>query len=149
VTPGLGSALAGLQDVTLITTPEATRIIGCAMQVHSELGPGLFESVYEECLSHELRKAGMAYRRQVALPLKYDGQVMARAFVADLIVEESVLVEIKSVETVLLVHRAQVQTYLRLSGLQKGLLFNFNTDRLKNGIWSFLASNPEVSSDPP
>jgi GxxExxY protein len=126
--------------MSLITTPEATRVIGCALRVHTELGPGLFESVYEDCLTHELRKAGLAFRRQVGLAVTYDGRTFPRAFVADLIVEDALLVEIKSVETVLAVHAVQVQTYLKLSGLQKGLMINFNVASLRDGIRSFLST---------
>jgi GxxExxY protein len=130
-------------DMTLVTTPEATQLIGCAMRVHSELGPGLFESVYEECLAHEMRKAGLAFRRQVVMPVIYDGRVFPRAFVVDLIVAEQILVELKSVETILPVHDKQVITYLRLSGLTQAFLFNFKSDLLKNGLKSYLASPPK------
>ena len=108
------------------------------MRVHTAVGPGLFESVYEECLAHELRRDGLAFRRQVTLPFVYDGIVIPRSFTADLIVEESVLVELKSIEKFHPVHDAQMLTYLRIAGLQKGLLFNFNTARLKHGIKSFV-----------
>lgn len=124
--------------MSLITTPTATAVIGCAIRVHSALGPGLFESVYEDCLAHELSKAGLAVRRQVALPLTYDGRVFPRAFIADLIVADAVLVELKCVERLLPIHSAQVLTYLRLSGLEKGLLINFNVVKLKDGLKSFL-----------
>ena len=133
-----GGPFAANRAVTLITTPEATEIIGCAIRVHTKLGPGIFESVYEDCLAHELTKAQLAFRRQVVLPVVYDGVEMRRAFVVDLIVEEQVLVEIKSAQTILPVHGKQVLTYMRLSGLEKGLLFNFNEDRLKDGIKSFV-----------
>jgi GxxExxY protein len=124
--------------VALITTPAASTIIDCAIRVHRGLGPGLFESIYERSLSHEFGKAGMAFRRQVALPVRYDGLELGRAFCVDFIVEESVVVEIKSVETVLPVHASQVLTYLKLSGLKKGLLINFNAALLKDGIKSFV-----------
>jgi GxxExxY protein len=106
------------------------------------LGPGLFESVYEECLAHELRKNGLAFRRQVVMPVTYDGRVFPRAFVADFIVEEQILVELKSVETVLPVHDKQVITYLRLSGLRQAILFNFKSELLKHGMKSYLADLP-------
>lgn len=108
------------------------------MKVHSAIGPGVFESVYEECVAHELRKAGLSFRRQVTLPLTYDGVVLPRAFSADVIVENAVLVELKTVEKLLPIHGAQLLTYLRLSGMEKGLLINFNTIRLKDGIRSVL-----------
>ena len=124
--------------MALITNPTATAVIGCALRVHTAVGPGLFESVYEECLAHELRRDGLAFRRQVTLPFTYDGIVIPRSFTADLIVEESVLVELKSIEKFHPVHDAQMLTYLRIAGLKKGLLFNFNTVRLKQGIKSFV-----------
>lgn len=124
--------------MALITSPEATQVIGCAMRVHTQLGPGMFESVYEECLAYELRKAGLEFRRQVVLPVQYDDMVLPRAFLADLIVEGQLLVELKSVQEVLPVHSTQVLTYLRLSGLRKGLMINFNVDKLKDGLKSFV-----------
>jgi GxxExxY protein len=126
--------------VPLISTPEARQLIGCAIRVHKALGPGLFESVYEECLAHEMRKARLAFRRQVLMPVTYDGRKFPRAFTVDLIVAEQILVELKSVELILPVHDKQVITYLRLSGLEHGLLINFKTDLLKNGLRSFVAS---------
>lgn len=124
--------------MALITTPVATAVIGCATRVHSQLGPGLFESVYEECLAHEFLKAGLKFQRQVTLPLIYEGLSLPRAFTADFIVEKSVVVELKSVERILSIHCAQVLTYLRVSGLRKGLLINFNTSLLREGIKSFV-----------
>ena len=110
------------------------------MRVHTALGPGLFESIYEECLAHEMHKTRLPFRRQVILPVTYDGRVFPRAFVADFIVAEQILVELKSVETILPVHDKQVITYLHLSGLQQGLLFNFKSDLLKHGMKSYLVS---------
>jgi GxxExxY protein len=108
------------------------------MRVHSSLGPGLFESVYEHCLAQEFLKSGLAFKRQVTLPLCYEGIELQRAFVADFIVEASVLVELKSIDRLLTVHSAQVLTYMRLAGLKKALLINFNTVHLRNGIKSFV-----------
>lgn len=122
-----------LARMALITSSVATTIIDCAIRVHTEIGPGLFESVYHECLSHELLRAGLEFRRQVQIKLIYDGLALKCAFRADLVVENQVLVEIKSLERLLPVHHAQVLTYLRLSGLRKALLFNFNTRRLREG----------------
>ena len=126
--------------VGLITTTEGTQIIGCAIRIHRALGPVLFESVYEECLAHELGKSGLAFRRQVTLPVTYDGLVFPRAFVADFVVEEKIPVELKCIETILPVHAKQIITYLRLAGLSQGLLINFKTDLLKHGLKSFLSS---------
>lgn len=124
--------------MSLITSPTATAVIGCALRVHQALGPGLFESVYEQCLAYELDDARIPFRRQVKLPMRYAGMDLPMAFTADFIVDEAVLVELKSVERTLSIHHAQVLTYLRLSGLRKGLLINFNTVRLKDGIKSFV-----------
>lgn len=124
--------------MTLITTPETSTIIGCAMRVHTELGPGLLEKAYGECLSEELSRAGLLFESQVALPLSYKGIHIPRAYVADFIVEKSVLVEIKTVDHMLPIHKAQVITYLRLARVTKGLILNFRTHRLKDGIMSVI-----------
>ena len=110
------------------------QIVDAAIKVHNELGPGLFESVYEEVLSYQLRKRGLFVERQVPVPVYYDYLKMEVGFRADLIVEKQVIVEIKSIETIAPVHKKQVLTYLRLTGLKIGLLINFNEELLKNGI---------------
>lgn len=119
------------------TQDTAHRIIGCALRVHRRLGPGLYESIYETCLARELAKARLSYEEQVSVTITYDGESLPAAFRADLIVERRVIVEIKSVEHVLPVHDRQVLTYLKLSGIRKGLLINFNVPMLKQGIKSF------------
>jgi GxxExxY protein len=110
------------------------RIIGLAMCVHSRLGPGLLESAYERCLCHELDKHDLPYARQVDLPLQYDDVRLDCGYRADIIVNKLVLLELKSIEHILPLHEAQLLTYLRLSGCRVGLLFNFNTTSLKDGI---------------
>jgi GxxExxY protein len=125
----------------LITSPAATAIIGCALRVHTALGPGLLESAYQECLDLELKKAGLMFKKQVRLPLEYDSVKIPRAYVADFIVENTVLVELKTVDQLLPVHRAQVLTYLRIAKLQKGLLINFRVVRLKDGIKSVILTD--------
>jgi GxxExxY protein len=109
-------------------------IIGCGMKVHSALGPGLLESVYEDCLCHELSKAGLAFRRQVETPIKYGDFALSTRLRLDLMVEESVIVEVKAVETLLAVHEAQLLTYLRITGKRLGLLLNFNVHHFRHGI---------------
>jgi GxxExxY protein len=109
-------------------------IIGSAITIHRELGPGLFESVYEELLAFELEESGLSVQRQVGIPLYYKSRKMEVGFRADLIVEEAVIVEIKSVEAIARIHKKQVLTYLKLSGLKIGLLINFNAELLKDGI---------------
>ena len=109
-------------------------IIGCAIKVHTRLGPGLLESTYQSCLRHELEKSGLVARSQVGLPLVYDGVRLETGYRIDLMVEDAVIVEIKAQEGVLAVHRAQLLSHLRLSGRQVGLLINFHVVRLKDGI---------------
>src|SRR5262245_55192693 len=130
----------------LITSPAASTVLGCAIRVHKALGAGLFESVYENCLAHELTKAGIRFRRQAPLSLTYDGLQLPCVFRVDLVVADEVLVELKAIERVAPVHHAQMLTYLRCSGLTKGLLLNFNATKL--GIKSFVMThnkNTEVA----
>ncbi len=110
------------------------QIIGLAMRVHTRLGPGLLECVYERCLCYEFDRNALAYECQVELPLEYDGAQLPYGYRADTIVAHDVILEIKSVEQILPLHEAQLLTYLRLSVCRIGLLFNFNTVSLKNGI---------------
>lgn len=110
------------------------QIIGLAMRVHSRLGPGLLESAYERCLCHEFELNMVPYAPQVELPLVYEGLEVDYAYRADIIVRGTVLLEIKSVETILPVHEAQLLTYLRISACTVRLLLNFNTESLRDGI---------------
>ena len=110
------------------------KIIGCAIRVHRALGPGLLESTYEVCVVHELNKAGLGVRSQVALPVVYDGITLDAGYRIDLLVEDSVIVELKSVDSLHPIHEAQMISYLKLSGKKVGLLINFNVTLLKNGI---------------
>lgn len=110
------------------------RIIGCAIRVHSALGPGLLESTYEICLVHELNKIGLKTLSQVALPVNYDGIKLDAAYRIDILVEELVIVELKAVDRINPIHEAQVISYLKLSGKKVGLLINFNVKLLRDGI---------------
>ena len=110
------------------------KIIGCAIKVHRVLGPGLLESAYEVCLVHELRKAGLKAERQVALPVIYEGLRLDADYFIDILVEDKVVIELKSVENILPIHEAQLLTYLKLANKKLGLLINFNVTLLKNGI---------------
>jgi len=112
----------------------ATEVIDSAFKVHSTLGPGLLESVYEICLAHELHKRGLAFQTQVALPIVYDGVRLDGALLMDFIFQQQLIVEINAVETMLPVFEAQLLTYLRLTGSRLGLLINFNVSRIKDGI---------------
>lgn len=109
-------------------------IVDTCFHIHSELGAGLFESVYEEILCFELKEKGLIVSRQPEIPVHWKGRRMDVGFRADLVIEKKVIIEIKSVETILPVHKKQVLTYLKLSGLKLGLLINFNEALIKNGI---------------
>ncbi|HXU71838.1 MAG TPA: GxxExxY protein [Polyangia bacterium] len=109
-------------------------VIGACMEVHRHLGPGLFESVYEECLCHELELRAIGCERQVGVPVVFKGLELALAFRIDLVVEDRLILELKSVEQLLPIHFAQLRTYLRLSHFDAGLIVNFNVARLKQGI---------------
>jgi GxxExxY protein len=113
-------------------------IITAAMRVHTELGPGLLESTYTACLQHELRKAGFRSDAQVGLPVVYDGVKLDLGYRIDLMVENLVIVELKSVDAIAPVHQAQIISYLKLSGRSLGLLINFNVAHLKDGIKRFV-----------
>jgi GxxExxY protein len=110
------------------------RVIGLAIEVHRQLGPGLLESVYEACLCQELRESGLKFERQKAIGIHYKGTELDGGFRADLIVEDELLIELKATERFLPIHEAQLLTYLRLSKIGTGLLLNFNTKVLKDGI---------------
>ncbi|HEX6879427.1 MAG TPA: GxxExxY protein, partial [Terriglobales bacterium] len=107
---------------------------GAAIEVHRVLGPGLLESAYEECLCHELTTRGLSFRRQVEIPVSYKGVNLACGYTADLVVNEKVVVELKAVEHIARVHEAQLLTYMKLLGIHKGLLINFHTAILRQGI---------------
>jgi GxxExxY protein len=109
-------------------------IIKAAIEVHKQLGPGLLESVYEECLCHELHSLGIPFERQKGLPVEYKGNKLDCGFRMDILVDNKVIVEVKAVDGMLPIHDAQVLTYLKLSGLKLGLLINFNTKILKDGV---------------
>jgi GxxExxY protein len=110
------------------------RVVNAAYKVHKTLGPGLLESVYEVCLVHELTKSGIIAERQVPLPVVYDELKLEAGFRVDVFVERQLVVELKAVEGLLPIHRAQVLTYLKLSGRRLGMLINFNVPVLREGI---------------
>jgi GxxExxY protein len=109
-------------------------VIGAAMKVHSALGPGLLESAYHACLLHELTQRGMSVRSELPLPVRYDGLEIDAGYRVDLLVDEQVVVELKAVDALLPIHRAQLLTYLKLSGKRLGLLLNFNVEHLRDGV---------------
>ena len=114
------------------------RIVNCAYKVHSKLGPGLLEVVYEKCLYHELKKNGLSINQQVNIPIIYDDLIIKDALRIDLLVEKCIIIELKAVETVLPVHEAQIISYLKLTENRLGYLINFNVPLIKNGIKRFI-----------
>ena len=109
-------------------------LLGAAIKVHSALGPGLLESAYETCLVHEIGRQGVEVKRQVTLPLNYDGMKLDAGYRLDLLIGDRVIVELKSIEKILPVHAAQLMSYLKLSGLRLGYLLNFNVVHMRDGI---------------
>lgn len=109
-------------------------IIECCIEVHKELGPGLLESIYEECLESVLVENGLKVQRQVEVPLFFKGKKLNKGFRLDMLINDSIILELKSVETILPIHEAQLVSYLKLSKSQLGLLVNFNSKYLKDGI---------------
>ncbi|MFO7799743.1 MAG: GxxExxY protein, partial [Rhodohalobacter sp.] len=109
-------------------------VLDCVLKVHSQLGPGLLESAYQECLYYEINKSGLFVQKEVPLPLTYEEVQLEIGYRIDLLVENKFIVEIKSVESLSDVHLAQVLTYLKLSKIKLGFLLNFNVSRLKNGV---------------
>ncbi len=129
-------------DVNRVTR----EIIGAAIAVHRELGPGLLESAYEACLAYELTQRGLRVEQQKPLPVVYREVHLECGYRLDLVVEDIVIVELKSVEKLLPVHRAQVLSYLRLANRQVGLLINFNEKVLMNGVHRLVNNLPETSA---
>ena len=112
----------------------SNRVIGLMLEVHRELGPRLLESAYQTCLGHELSLAQIPFAKEVPLPVRYKGLALDCAYRMDLVVEGSLVVEIKSVDSLLPIHEAQLLTYLRLAGIKTGLLVNFNVPLLRQGL---------------
>ena len=119
-------------------------ILNAAVRTHKALGPGLLESIYEEVLSHELKKKGIQFQRQHPIPIVYEGIQLGSAFRADLIVEDKVIIEIKAVEAILAIHRTQLLSYLRLTKKRLGILLNFNTVLIKDGMRRVVNDLPET-----
>ena len=110
------------------------KIIGLAIEVHKEQGPGLLESAYEECLCYELKEHGIPFERQKPLPVSYKSVKLEAGYRLDIVVDQKVIIELKTVDKLLPVHEAQILTYLKLSGIHTGLLLNFNSAILKDGL---------------
>jgi GxxExxY protein len=112
----------------------SSKIIGAAIEVHKALGPGLLESAYEECMCHELRLRGISFERQKPVPIVFKGKELDCGYRLDIVVENAIILELKSCENIQPIHRAQLLTYLKLTTLQLELLLNFNTAFIKDGI---------------
>ena len=112
----------------------ARAVVDAGLKVHKALGPGLLESVYEHCLAHELQARGIEARRQVALPILYDGLKLDAGYRLDVVADEKIIIEIKAVEALTRLHEAQILTYLKLSGYRLGFLMNFNVPLFKQGL---------------
>ncbi|NDV46603.1 GxxExxY protein [Paludibacter sp. 221] len=111
-----------------------SKIVDAAYSVHKELGPGLLESVYEHCMLQELRTRGLTVTSQVRLPLTYKGTILEKEFIIDILVEDTIIVELKACEVLLPVHEVQILTYMKLADKKLGYLINFNVPLIKNGI---------------
>jgi len=130
--------------MALFSHPLVRQVIGCAIEVHRTLGPGLLESAYRPCLALELKSAGITYRSEVTVPVRYKGLLVDCTYRVDFVVEDWLVLELKSVESIIPVHVAQVSTYLRLLGARQGLIMNFHVRRLKDGLKSVLARDAVV-----
>ena len=121
-------------NLTLPENEVAKIVYDCCFTIHSELGPGMFESVYERILAFELRRRGLRVGRQVEVPVRWRGNEIENAFKADLIVNDLVIIELKSVDEVAPIHLKQLQTYLKVTNLRLGILANFGAERMKQGL---------------
>jgi GxxExxY protein len=134
----MGAVTLRTEANSLIEGELTGRILACAIDVHRELGPGMLESTYRICLAHRLRMEGLTVRQEQPIAIDFKGQLIENAYRADLIVADTVLVELKAVEALLPVHEAQVLTYLKFLNLRVGLLLNFNVTSLRQGIRRFV-----------
>ena len=116
----------------------SNKVIGCAIEVHRELGPGLLESTYEQCLAYELSQVKIPFKLQVELPVEYKEIGLDCGYRIDLLLDERAIVELKSVDQLLAIHSAQILTYMRLAGVRVGLLINFNVEVLRRGVGRFV-----------
>jgi GxxExxY protein len=116
----------------------SNRVIGCAIEVHRHLGPGLLESAYEQCLANELSRNQIAFQLQFSQPVRYKGVLLDCGYRVDVLVEDQLIIELKSVEKLLGIHEAQLLTYMKLAEVKIGLLINFNVMKLKEGIKRFV-----------
>ncbi len=127
-----------LHGEQIVFSELSNRIIGCAIEVHRELGPGLLESTYEQCLAHELKLNGISFRLQHPLPVSYKGLRLDCGYRVDVLVEDEIILELKSVDQLTGIHEAQLLTYMKLACIKQGFLINFNVKRLRDGLKSFV-----------
>ena len=116
----------------------SNRVIGCAIEVHRVLGPGLLESTYQQCLAHELRLNGIQFSVEHPLPVEYKELNLDCGYRIDLLIEKQIILELKSAEEIKGIHQAQLLTYMRLGGIKRGFLINFNVERLADGLKSYV-----------
>ena len=124
--------------VMLLAEQLTDRVIGLAIEVHRHTGPCPMVSVYQQCISHELREAGITFARPVPIPVMYKGSSIGEGFKADIVVANALILELKAVAAILPIHEVQLRTYLRMSGVRVGLLLNFNVPRLVDGLRRFV-----------
>jgi GxxExxY protein len=124
--------------VSLVADPPVEQVLGCAIDIHRSIGPGLLESAYEACLAYELTLRQIRFERQFPVPLVYKGVQLNCSYRVDLFIENRLIVEVKTVDRLLPIYQAQVLTYLRLLNLKQGLILNFHTQKLTDGIKSLL-----------
>lgn len=127
-----------MEDMKRTFSELSNRVIGCAIEVHRVLGPGLLESAYQQCLAHELSLNGIRFRSEHPLPVDYKGTRLDCGYRIDLLVEDEIILELKSVEQLKGIHEAQLLTYMKLARVKQGFLINFNVELLKNGLKSFV-----------
>jgi GxxExxY protein len=136
-----------LRIVDIHTSPTGWKVIGCAIEVHRTLGPGLVESAYERGVAREFRIQGLRFKQQVTLPGAYKGEDLGKVYRVDFVVEDELVIEVKAASQTVFVHRAQLRTYLRMLGLRQGLLLNFNMPRLVDGLTSVLLPERPAGSE--
>jgi GxxExxY protein len=127
-----------MKDMKRDFTELSNQVIGCAIEVHKALGPGLLESTYQQCMAHELTLNDISFQLECPLPVQYKGTLIDCAYRVDLLVENEIIVELKSVESLQAIHEAQLLTYMKLADIRYGFLINFNVKLLKRGLKSFI-----------
>lgn len=131
-------SMKDMKKMTRQFTPLSNAVIGCAIEVHRQLGPGLLESTYQQCLAHELGINGITFKIEHPLPVVYKDINLDCGYRIDLLVENEIIIELKSVEKLLPIHEAQLLTYLRLANVKQGFLINFNVAKLCDGLKSYV-----------